>query len=142
MKIAYIRPDIGVPVDDTGLIREVDQDGVVRYRNSDGQLHRVDGPAIEWEDGSHEWYLHGRLHRVDGPAIERSNSSREWWLNGELHREDGPAVEYPGGSREWYLGGKWLSEDEFEDHTPARKIDDTLSGSTGYLADSLLVRTS
>ena len=25
MKIAYIRPDIGVPVDDTDLIREVDR---------------------------------------------------------------------------------------------------------------------
>ena len=76
MKIAYIRPDIGVPVDDTYLIREVDRDGTVRYRNSDGQLHREDGPAVEYADGT-----------------------REWWLNDERHREDGPAVEYPNGTR-------------------------------------------
>ena len=119
MKIAYIRPDIGVPVDDTDLIREVDQDGVVRYRNSDGLLHRENGPAIEWAGGD-----------------------RGWYRGGELHREDGPAYEHPDGSRFWCLDGNRLSEDEFEDHTPARKIDDTLSGSTGYLADSLLVRTS
>ena len=142
MKIAYIRPDIGVPVDDTGLIREVDQYGVVRYRNSDGQLHRVDGPAIEWEDGSREWWLHGRLHRVDGPAYEGADGSRSWYRHGKLLREDGPAYEGADGSRSWYLGGKWLSEDEFEDHTPARKIDDALSGSSGYRADSLRVRTS
>ena len=69
MKIAYIRPDIGVPVDDTGLIREVDQDGVVRYRNSDGQLHRVDGTRM--------WFLNGELHREDGPAVEYADGTRE-----------------------------------------------------------------
>ena len=40
MKIAYIRPDIGVPVDDPGLIREVDRAGAVHYLDGDGFLHR------------------------------------------------------------------------------------------------------
>ena len=60
MKIAYIIPDIGVPANDHSLIREVDRVGTVRYRNSDGFLHREDGPATEWEDGSREWYLDGK----------------------------------------------------------------------------------
>lgn len=34
----------------------------------------------------------GKLHRDDGPAIEHINGTKEWYINGELHREDGPAV--------------------------------------------------
>lgn len=60
MKIAYTRPDIGVPANDHSLIREVDRVGTVRYRNSDDQLHREDGPAAEWEDGSLQWFLGGK----------------------------------------------------------------------------------
>ena len=60
MKIAYIRPDMGVPANDPSLIREVDRVGAIRYRNSDDQLHREDGPAVEWEDGTSEWYLDGK----------------------------------------------------------------------------------
>lgn len=53
------------------------------YRNQFGQLHRVDGPAIEWDSGTVEWYLDDRLHRVDGPAIIRADGSQEWWVNGQ-----------------------------------------------------------
>ena len=28
-----------------------------------------------------EWRQHGQIHRVDGPAIEWRNGSVEWWLN-------------------------------------------------------------
>ena len=38
---------MGVPANDPSLIREVDRVGTVRYRNSDDQLHREDGPAVE-----------------------------------------------------------------------------------------------
>ena len=47
-----------------------------------GQLHRVDGPAIENSNGHKVWYLNDQLHRVDGPAIEWSNGNKEWYLNG------------------------------------------------------------
>ena len=40
MKTTYIRPDIGVPVDDTDLIREVDWAGTVHYLDGDGFHHR------------------------------------------------------------------------------------------------------
>lgn len=96
MKIAYTRPDMGVPANDPSLIRKVDSFGTVRYRNRDGLLHRE-----------------------DGPAVERSNGSREWFLDGQRHREDGPAIEYHDGTHEWYLDGKLLSEDEFEARKPA-----------------------
>ena len=144
VKIAYIRPDMGVQANDPSLIREVDRVGTVRYRNSDDQLHREDGPAVERSDGTREWWLDGDLHREDGPAIEFPDGFREWWIDGQLHREDGPAVEFPSGTREWwidgllhredgpaveygdgtrkwYLGGKQLSEDEFEARNPATR---------------------
>jgi hypothetical protein len=36
----------------------------------------------------------GKLHREDGPAVEYADGSKKWYLNGKLHREGGPAVEY------------------------------------------------
>ncbi len=72
-----------------------------------GELHREDGPAIEWVNGSLWWYLHGRLHRENGPAVEGVNGTREWWLHGQHHRDSaaGPAIEYANGIREWWLHG-------------------------------------
>ncbi len=71
-----------------------------------GELHRVNGPAVEWADGTKSWWLNGKRHRTDGPAIEWVDGDREWHLNGKLHRTDGPAVEYPNGHKLWYLNGK------------------------------------
>ena len=34
-----------------------------------GKLHRVDGPAIEYSNGTKEWYINGKRHRLDDPAI-------------------------------------------------------------------------
>ena len=52
------------------------------------------------------WWRNGELHREDGPAAEWADGTRHWWVNGRLHREDGPAVEYAEGSREWWVDGK------------------------------------
>jgi hypothetical protein len=70
-----------------------------------GRLHREDGPAIEYADGTKEWYLNDRRHREDGPAIEYADGSKEWYLNDRRHREDGPAVEWADGEKEWYING-------------------------------------
>ena len=75
--------------------------------------HREDGPAIEYTDGSKEWYLNDKRHREDGPAIEDPNGYRAWYLNGKLHREDGPAIEWAEGDKDWYLNGEKLTEEEF-----------------------------
>jgi hypothetical protein len=73
------------------------------YYSYNGQLHREDGPAIEYKDGRKDWYLHGQRHREDGPAIEHPNDCKQWWFHGKLHRTDGPAIEYLNGGKEWYL---------------------------------------
>ena len=62
---------------------EDDEDGTRRYYNTAGQLHRTDGPAIEWADGTKWWYQNGLLHRTDGPAIISKTRLPSFWLNGE-----------------------------------------------------------
>ena len=42
--------------------------------------------------GIKKWYLNSNLHREDGPAVEWSSGSKWWYLHGEKHREDGPAT--------------------------------------------------
>ena len=34
-----------------------------------------------------EWYLNGELHRVDGPAVENADGTKFWFLNGKLFTE-------------------------------------------------------
>ena len=72
------------------------------WTNDNGQLHRLDGAAREWADGSKEWYINGKLHRIDGPAYERINGINTWYLNGKIFRLDGPAYD-EFGYNEWYV---------------------------------------
>ena len=69
------------------------------------------------ECGDKEWYRNGQLHREDGPAIEYANGYIAWYQNGQRHREDGPAVEYANGDKEWYRNGQRLTESEFLQQT-------------------------
>ena len=52
------------------------------YCDKNGLAHREDGPAIEWADGSKEWYINGLNHRTDGPAAIFSNGAKYWYING------------------------------------------------------------
>jgi hypothetical protein len=73
--------------------------------------------------GNKRWYnTQGERHRVGGPAVEYANGHKYWYLNDELHREDGPAVEYPDGSKEWYLNGKELTEEEFNNRLNTKEL--------------------
>ena len=72
----------------------------IEYRNEKGQLHREDGPAREWDNGS-----------------------KEWCINGKLHREDGPAVEWHGGDKWWCLNDKSYSEKEWQDEVVTIKLE-------------------
>ena len=47
-------------------------------------FHRLDGPAIEWHDGTKQWFVNGERHRLDGPASEDENGSKCWWVDGNL----------------------------------------------------------
>ena len=60
---------------------EIDDYEDKRWHDSDGKLHRDDGPAIEYASGRKVWYQHGLRHRDDGPAIEWPNGAKRWWLN-------------------------------------------------------------
>lgn len=91
----------------------VDTDGTRKWYNTKGQLHREDGPAVEYPNGTKSWYIGGKPHREDGPAIEYPDGRKRWYVRGELHREDGPAVEFGSGDKRWYIRGEKLTEKEF-----------------------------
>lgn len=54
----------------------------------DGQLHRLDGPALEWLDGTKRWKKAGKLHCLSGPAEEYADGSRYWWVEGNEYSEE------------------------------------------------------
>lgn len=113
----------------TLTLTRTDTVGGVEYTNSEGQLHRIHGPAVIYPNGLGGWYYHGRLHRENGPAITHPDGSEDWyhhgrrhrsdgpaeiwadgtqcwWLHGRRHRSDGPAGVYPNGHEEWYCHGQ------------------------------------
>ena len=116
---------------------DVNHAGTCRYYNVLGQLHREEGPAIIWADGSMEWWQNGQRHCIGGPAVEWGDGTREWYQNGVRHREDGPAyvgyresvkewwqrglkhridgpaIEYANGYQEWWLNGNTYIESEY-----------------------------
>lgn len=76
----------------------------------------LNGPIIDGA-GTKRYYLDGQLHRIDGPAVEYVDGYKEWRLNGFFHREDGPAVEYHDGHKVWFIHGKELeckTQEEFK----------------------------
>jgi hypothetical protein len=106
-----------------------DEYGVRRWKLS-GELHREDGPAIQWSNGYGHWYLNGHRHRADGPAIEWTADSYQieapkhkklgnkfWYFHGGFHRTDGPAIEWDDGRREWYLNNVFLKLEDWLDQT-------------------------
>jgi len=118
----------------------VHDDGTKYWYDVDGLRHRLDGPAMEYADGSKCWYYKDKLHRLDGPAVEHPSGTKRWYVDGlrhrlggpaveygdgdkywyykdKLHRLDGPAVEYKNGSKVWYLNNRCLSEAEWRAKT-------------------------
>jgi hypothetical protein len=62
-----------------------------------------------------KWYfLNNNIHREDGPAVEYPDGHKQWWINGKRHREDGPAIEWGNGDKSWCLNHKIMSQEEFE----------------------------
>ena len=41
------------------ITKEITRGGDVVYRNERGQLHREDGPSIEWTSGDVSYHLYG-----------------------------------------------------------------------------------
>ena len=61
------------------------------------------GVAEHLISGINYWFKEGNLHRDNGPAIEYINGNKEWWVEGLRHRIDGPAVEYSNREKYWYV---------------------------------------
>lgn len=55
--------------------------GAVEYRLN-GELHRIDGPAVITREGDEHWYLNGKRHRIGGPAIITRNGAEQHWISG------------------------------------------------------------
>jgi len=76
------------------------------HHDAQGRLHKTNGPAVEWANGGKSWCMNGQLHRLDGPAVI-TPKRKEWWVEGKLHRQSGAAVEHNSGRRESWVDGKW-----------------------------------
>jgi hypothetical protein len=74
----------------------------------------MDNPVID-KYGYKRWYQRGELHRDDGPAVEFATGYNAWYQHGFRHRDDGPAINYPSGLKEWYLSGQQLTFDTWLD---------------------------
>jgi hypothetical protein len=61
----------------------IDKYNIKQWFNSQGQLHREDGPAVIWPNGDKYWYKNGQLHREDGPAEEWTHGNKYWYINGK-----------------------------------------------------------
>ncbi len=61
----------------------IDEDKTIIWYNEKDQIHRLDGPAVEWANGYKEWWVKGKLHRLDGPAVEGTNGYKSWWVKGK-----------------------------------------------------------
>ena len=46
------------------------------YLNGQGQLHRTDGPAVEWADGTKFWYLNDREY-TEAEWLKALNPTKE-----------------------------------------------------------------
>jgi len=66
---------------------KVDNEGTIRWYQN-GKLNRIDGPAIEGEDGYKAWCRNGKFHRIDGPAVKCSNRAKFWFINGKEYSKD------------------------------------------------------
>lgn len=90
--------------------KKVYEEGILQpdgtYRNSKGQYHRLDGPAVIDEWCTEKWYRNGYMHRDNGPAyITRGKKIQKWFVNGRCHRLNGPAeIWYD--IKSWYVKGK------------------------------------
>jgi hypothetical protein len=116
-----------------------------------GQLHREDGPAVEHDNGTKEWFKNGLRHRDgDLPAIEHYDGTKVWFQNGQihrdgdshafeshyekkwykkdfLHRENGPAVEDNEGNQEYYfMGNKFYSLESLSKFSKSKESADIL----------------
>ena len=87
-----------------------DEFSTIRYYNTEGKIHREDGPAVIDPNSGVQWLRNGIRHRDNGPAIIYAGGDEFWYNNGKLHREDGPAIIRSDGRKEWWEHGRFIRE--------------------------------
>ena len=79
------------------------------------------------QDTARFWYLPSKgreyLHRLDGPAAVYIDGTKYWYIENELHRLDGPAVEFGNGAKHWVIEGNQLPEKEVENWLEENNVD-------------------
>jgi hypothetical protein len=103
-----------------------------------GKLHRADGPAVEWPNGTKEWWFDGKPHRTDGPAIVLPTGYKAWYLHGKYHRVDGPAIEWPNGVKNWYLNDAQTTPEYISALCAVRKFRDRVRKFNSVLGFNLM----
>ena len=99
-------------------------------------FHRLDGPAVEYKNGTKYWFVEGNRHRLDGPAAVLANGRTKWWyVDGRRHRIDGPAIEYKDGTKQWWVNDTRLSTEEVETWLKENDVD--LTTEAGQMAFKL-----
>lgn len=65
-------------------IRSIDESGSEIWHRVDhpNVIHRDDGPAITWDDGSRFWYYDGVNHNENGPSVIYANGQMHWHYHG------------------------------------------------------------
>ena len=72
-----------------GIEYHVKEDNRAKYWILNHNLHRINGPAVEYTNGDKHWYLNAQSHRINGPAIEYTNGEKYWYIDGiEYSRKD------------------------------------------------------
>jgi YD repeat-containing protein len=67
------------------------------YQDISAIINRRNGATVYYPDGTKKCYLSGQLHNLDGPAIEMANGDKMWYkynrlisaiMNGDTFRYD------------------------------------------------------
>lgn len=48
------------------------------------RIHREDGPALSWSNGTKVWMHYGKHHRMDGPSVITHKGEQRWEIWGQL----------------------------------------------------------
>jgi hypothetical protein len=92
----------------------------MKFEDKYGIIYCKNNPYIKVFDNEYycqhtniTYYRGYLVHKISGPAIEYNSGSKCWYKNGIAHRENGPAKEYNDGSKYWYLNGIEYNEKEY-----------------------------
>lgn len=60
---------------------EIDNIGNKIWKNKKSELHREDGPAVEFSNGTKMWIINNEFHRTEGPAVIHNNGIVRYMLH-------------------------------------------------------------